>query len=79
MAAGSLRSSDTSTPDVRSRVRLEYTERFALDQWLEGHPELAALYKAKEALHALYRTRGYDRASQALTSLTDQLAASRPA
>lgn len=61
---------------LRSRFRLEYTERFALDQWLESHPELAALYNAKEALHALYRTRGYERASEALTRLTDRLATS---
>lgn len=61
---------------LRSRFRLSYSERFALDQWLAGHSELAALYDAKESLHRLYRTRGYDRASQALTSLTDRLATS---
>ena len=59
-----------------SRYRLEYGDRLALDQWLVNHPELRALYEAKEALHSLYRTRGYDRAKKALTSLTDRLAAS---
>ena len=41
-----------------------------------NHPELRALYEAKEALHSLYRTRGYERAKTALTVLTDRLAAS---
>ena len=59
-----------------SRYRLEYADRLALDQWLVNHPDLRALYGAKEALHSLYRTRGYDRAKMALTRLTDQLAAS---
>ena len=61
---------------LRSRFRLEFAERLALDHWLPNHPELAALYEAKEALHSLYRTRGRDRAKQALTVLTDRLAAS---
>ena len=52
---------------LRSRFRLEHAERYALDQWLTGHPELRALYDAKEAMHSLYRIRGRDRASQALT------------
>jgi transposase len=61
---------------LRSRYRLGYAERLALDQWLLKHPELRALYEAKEAMHMLYRTRGYHRAAQALTALTDRLAAS---
>ncbi len=60
---------------LRSRYRLEYAERLALDQWLVKHPALRALYEAKEALHMVYRTRGYDRAAKALTRLTDGLAA----
>jgi len=61
---------------LRSGARLEYAERLALNQWLLGHPELRAVYEAKEALHRLYRTRGFLRAGQALTALTDRLAAS---
>jgi transposase len=61
---------------LRSRFRLESAERFALDQWLIAHPELRALYEAKEAMHSLYRIRGRDRAKDALTALTDRLAAS---
>lgn len=61
---------------LRSRFRLECAERFALDQWLIGHPELRALYDAKEAMHSLYRIRGRHRAKDALTALTDRLATS---
>jgi len=61
---------------LRSRFRVEYADRLALDQWLVNHPELRALYEAKEKLHSLYRTRGYDRAKQAFTAFTDGLAAS---
>jgi len=61
---------------LRSRFRVEYADRLALDQWLENHPELHAMYEAKEALHSLYRTRGYGRAKKALTALTDRLAVS---
>jgi transposase len=61
---------------LRSRFRLELAERFALDQWLSGHPELRELYDAKEAMHSLYRIRGRHRAKTALTRLTDRLATS---
>jgi transposase len=61
---------------LRSRFRLDVGERFALDRWLSGHPELRELYEAKEAMHSLYRIRGRHRAEPALTALTDRLAAS---
>ena len=58
---------------LRSRYRLEFAERLALDQWLWNHPDLRALYEAKEAMHSLYRTRGRERAKVALAALTDRL------
>jgi transposase len=61
---------------LRSRYRLDYDKRLALDQWLASHPELRAVYEAKETLHRIYRVRGHHRAGQALARLTDQLAAS---
>lgn len=61
---------------LRSACRLEFADRLALNQWLVNHPELRELYEAKEALHSLYRTRGYGRAKQAMTKLTDRLSAS---
>ena len=57
--------------------RLEYFERRALYQWLEHHPKLKELYFFKEAIHRLYRTRGYDKAARALVKLTDQMALSK--
>lgn len=56
--------------------RLEYFERKALHQWLEYHPKLKEIYHFKEALHGLYRCRGYDRAKRALTNLLDRMALS---
>lgn len=61
---------------LRSRFRLDHSSRFAVDTWLAQHPELRALYEAKESLHTIYRIRGVDRAGQALTALTDRLAVS---
>ena len=59
---------------LRSGATLKPIERFVLAQWLEKYPELAEVYRTKEALHALYRTRGTDRAAAALTRLTDHMA-----
>lgn len=56
--------------------RLEYFEKRALWQWLDHHPKLKEIYFYKEALHKLYRTRGYDKAARALIKLTDQMARS---
>jgi transposase len=61
---------------LRSRFRVAFADRLALDQWLMSHPDLRALYEAKEALHTLYRIRGRERAKHALTALTDRLSAS---
>lgn len=56
--------------------RLEYFERRALHQWLDHHPRLKEIYSFKEALHSLYRCRGYDRARRALIALLDRMALS---
>ena len=74
LVEGNRRSAALRRLLLRSRYRLDFADRLALDQWLPNHPELRALYETKEALHSLYRTRGYDRAKQALTALTDRLA-----
>ena len=55
-------------------THLDYFERNGLNQWLECHPQLAEIYRAKEALHRLYRTRGRDKAARGFTWITDQLA-----
>jgi transposase len=61
---------------LRSRFALDHASRWAVDRWLEQHPDLRDLYAAKESLHTIYRIRGADRAAVALTALTDRLAAS---
>lgn len=61
---------------LNGKKRLDYFERRALYQWLEHHPRLRELYHFKEALHGLYRCRGYDRARRALISLLDRMALS---
>ncbi len=57
--------------------RLEYFERRSLYQWLDQYPKLKELYHFKEALHGLYRCRGYDRARRALVGLLDRMALSQ--
>jgi transposase len=59
---------------LRSRAKLEPFQRRAIDAWLTEHPELQEIYHYKEALHALYRWRGYNRATRVLTSITDRMA-----
>ena len=57
--------------------RLEYFERRALYEWLQHHPKLQELYHFKEALHGLYRCRGYNRARRAMIGLLDRMAQSQ--
>jgi transposase len=56
--------------------RLEYFERRAIYQWLDHHPKLREIYHFKEAIHGLYRCRGYNRAKRALVAILDRMAAS---
>ncbi len=56
--------------------RLEYFEKRALHEWLKFHPKLNELYAYKEALHRLYRCRGYDRAKRSFVAIVDQMARS---
>ncbi len=74
---GDQRSNPVRTLLLRSRHRLKYFEKSALDQWLNFHPKMKEIYWYKEALHQLYRTKGFKRASRALTNLTDKMALSR--
>lgn len=62
---------------LRNGKRLEYFQRRALHQWLELHPELKEIYLWKERMHGFYRIKGYQRASKALTAMTDMMARSQ--
>jgi transposase len=59
---------------LRSSFHLHHGQRFLLNRWLQAHPELNEVYRVKEAMHSLYRVRGYLRAGRVLTRLTDELA-----
>lgn len=58
---------------LRSREKLDYFERCDLDHYLAKHPKLEELYRYKERLHQLYRTKGYNRAALALEHLLEQM------
>jgi transposase len=58
---------------LASSTRLDYFDRAAIFNYLKQYPELEELYGAKEALHRLYRTRGYNKASKALDKLIEFL------
>ena len=60
-----------------SSQKLDHWERIAIWQYLEKYPDLQELYRWKEILHKLYRTKGLDRASSALTMITDRMALSK--
>lgn len=61
---------------LRNGRDLHPSQRFMLNRWLEGFPELQEVYHAKEALHGFYRIRGQRRAEHAFTALTDRFALS---
>ena len=57
-----------------SSQKLSHWERLAIWNYLEKYPEMQELYRWKERLHKLYRTRGYNRARLALQNLCDEMA-----
>lgn len=62
---------------LKNGTKLELFQRKAIYRWLEQYPELKEVYMAKEALHRLYRCRGYKRARSSLINLMDWLAGSQ--
>ena len=59
---------------LKKATSLELFKRKAIERWLKDHPELEAIYVAKEWLHKLYRCRGYKKARKCFINLTDWLA-----
>lgn len=57
-------------------TNLEPWIRTALHEWLEQHPVLKEIYLYKESLHRLYRTKGINKARNALIAMTDAMASS---
>lgn len=63
---------------LKNSKDLDHWSRQIVWTWLEqpGHEEMKELYTYKEALHRFYRTKGFQKASRALTRLTDAMALS---
>lgn len=62
---------------LKDSKKLDFFMQSAINRWLTEHPALAEIYRAKEALHRLYRIKGYHRAKQALLNLLDMLGRSK--
>lgn len=60
----------------KNRHRLDYFEKRDVDHFLSKHAELNEVYRFKERLHEVYRTKGYERARINLNRLLDQAGAS---
>jgi transposase len=58
----------------RNPLKLSQAWRWRLRTWLADKPALRELCALREALFRLYRTKGYRRAKDALTRLTDAMA-----
>ena len=59
---------------LKSSIKLDYNTRRVIQKWLADHPELEAIYYAKEALMKLYRCKGRKKAKRSLIKLLDILA-----
>jgi transposase len=60
-----------------NRGNLDYFVRQDIDRYLENHPTLNEIYRAKEKLHQIYRTRGIEKATAALTKFIGELKESK--
>jgi transposase len=58
----------------RNPLKLSHEWRWRLRTWLADKPALRELCAVREGLFRLYRTKGYGRAKDALTRLTDAMA-----
>jgi transposase len=61
---------------LRNGHSLDFWQRLDVQRFLDRYPALREVYLAKEALHALYRTRGIDRATRAFDNLLERCKAS---
>ena len=62
---------------LRNGKDIDFFTRSTLHKWLNNHPKLRDVYFAKEALHRLYRIKGYEKARTAYIRLCDTLAKSK--
>jgi transposase len=62
---------------LKNGFHLDFFTRRHIWKWLENYPELKEVYAYKEALHRLYRCRGYTKARRSLIAMIDQMASSK--
>lgn len=62
---------------LKNGINLGVFERKALWKWLEDYPDLKEVYSYKEALHRMYRCRGYNKAKLVLYKMIDEMSASK--
>lgn len=74
---GDLRTNPIRRLLLCNSKRLDFHKRSAVYHWLNHHPELREIYMAKEAVHGLYRIRGFKRAEKALKAMLDRFGYSR--
>jgi len=54
---------------LKNGFDLSYVQRYAVTRWLEENPDIREIYQYKESVHRFYRTKGKNKAEQALTNL----------
>lgn len=59
-----------------SRKNLDYFLKLEIDHYLKNHADLDALYRFKEKLYEVYRTKGVERASQAFAKMIESMSQS---
>jgi transposase len=72
--AGDRRKNPIGKLLLKNGFELEYFKQKIIWMWLEDHTELKEIYSWKERLHLFYRIKGFNRASKALTTMTDEMA-----
>ena len=58
---------------LRSRKRLNFSQRSTIERWLEPHDDLRKIYEFKERINELYRVRGRNRAEAAFDRMMERL------
>lgn len=61
---------------LNSRIKLDYWQRSEIDFYLKDKPELNELYRFKEQMFELYRTKGWDRARKKINKMIEKMNAS---
>jgi transposase len=61
---------------LMSSKNLTYSERLALERFLQRYPDMHELYLWKERMHSFYRILGYGRAYEAYKRLVDDMSVS---